>query len=175
MLENYEDGTTASLAFLPNDPEGMPVRNKYIFTAVIGDSPIIIRSGENIWRSPEHNVRSNPAEREAAENRGGYVHSGYLFSSTSGHGQGLQMSRALGDKFLRGIISTEAETAAVQVQEDGYIIVATDGVFDPGHAQGATDDFFKNLHDTANAQSLVDYAVNELKTGDNATAILARF
>jgi serine/threonine protein phosphatase PrpC len=176
-LADCEAGTTLSAVFIPTEGE-------MAYTAVLGDSPIIIKSESRdevlgmthftTWVGPDHNVRSNPTERMAAEARGGYCDGAYLYRNM--HSQGLQMARALGDSHLRGVISTEPEINEVPIVGSGFILVATDGLFDPAHRkfEESKRQVLALIKDGADAQYLVDNAVLR-DTYDNATAILARF
>lgn len=167
MLRGYGSGTTASVAFIPTDSQD-------VYTAVIGDSPIIIKTPTGVWHSPEHNVRTNLAEREAARSRGGQYSGGYIFKSISG--QGLQMSRALGDAELYPVVSSDPEFKMVTAAGNGFVLIGTDGLFDPGHHnfKEAAKGVLGLLTLDASAQLLVDSAV-ALPTHDNVTAILVRF
>src|SRR3989344_3566888 len=84
---NYEAGSTFSAAI---------ITNKTVTVAILGDSPVIILDSKGkLHISPEHNVRTNLKEREAAKRRGAYYDPGgyiYLYFSSGG----LQLSRALG-------------------------------------------------------------------------------
>lgn len=164
----YEDGTTASLVYIDKGRGEATV-------AVIGDSPVIIQNpNKSTWFGPDHNVRTNPAELQAAIARGGRLYSGYICND---RGVGLQMGRALGDPALKGILSRDPEVFVVDIEEGGWLLVATDGLFDPAH-QSSQDqvDTAKLITDfpSVTAQELVRGAVNA-QTGDNVTAILARF
>jgi serine/threonine protein phosphatase PrpC len=83
--------------------------------------------------SEEHNVRTNLREREAAIARGGEYGEGYLFKP--GSVGGLQMSRALGDNYLEGVLSREPATDVFRIGAKSIVIVASDGVFDPNHKE----------------------------------------
>lgn len=167
--DDIPSGTTLSVVFIPND-------EKKVHVAILGDSSVYINSGGNLHKSPEHNVRVNKTEREAAIAKGGYYDMGYIFAPT---GQdGLQMSRTLGDKWLKKILNRVPEIYTVNLVPECYIILATDGLVDPSHLSvtSAHDDLASmiNLVDTGHgAQELVDLAI-ERETGDNVTAIVIR-
>ena len=168
-LIDYDSGSTASLVYIPEIGDE-------VYTAVIGDSPIIILKGHDYWYGPDHNVRSNHAEAEAVRKRGGYIHNGYAM----GRGVfGLQMGRALGDAELVDILSTEPEVNKVSIGQGAWILVCTDGLIDPGHngvdaKQAIIDRCNSNVHGEFTAEDLVQYAVG-VPTGDNVSCILARF
>jgi serine/threonine protein phosphatase PrpC len=168
MTQANAAGSTLSLAYIP-------YRGNTVTCAVMGDSPIIIKDAEGkINIGPEHNVRTNAAERKAAEERGGMVMGGYLCASFSGGG--LQMARALGNYHLGRVLSRVPDIYTVKINKDSFIIVATDGVFDPGHYEfdKAAESVVKLIEEGAEAQTIVDRAV-AIPTGDNASAIVARF
>lgn len=166
-LTDYEAGTTLSAVYIPSEGD-------VAHTAVLGDSPIILSGVGGIWVGPDHNVRSNPAERKAAEDRGGYCDGNYVFRSMDG--MGLQMGRALGDSNLKGVLSTEPEMSTVPLHNTGFILLATDGLFDPTHrgferSKKQVLELVRLGHD---ADTLVADALLR-QTNDNVTAILARF
>lgn len=168
LTQPHAAGSTLSLVYIP-------YRGNTVTCAVMGDSPIIIKDAKGeINIGPEHNVRTNEAERKAAEDRGGFVSGGYLCASFSGGG--LQMARALGNIHLNRVLSRTPDIYTVKINKDSFVIVATDGVFDPGHYEfdKAAEAVVKLVEDGADAQVLVDRAV-AIPTGDNASAIIARF
>lgn len=166
--ENLPSGSTASIVYIDHGRAEAHV-------AVLGDSPVLVYSpSKGLWQGPDHNVRSNPEEQAAAIARGGHMYGGYICNRS---GQGLQMGRALGNPHLKSILSRTPEVFTVDIEAGGWLLVASDGLFDPGHQSD------KSLHDVSEtltkfpqveAQELVDGALAR-RTGDNVTAILARF
>jgi serine/threonine protein phosphatase PrpC len=118
-------------------------------------------------------VRSNPIEAEAAKAKGGIIANGYLYSGISRGG--LQMSRALGDKHLASVLSRTPDLFTVPFDaKTGWILVASDGLFDPSHELQPHESNIIDLIDQGgSAVDLVEHAV-KVPTYDNATAILAR-
>lgn len=165
MTQNEKSGTTLSLVYVPDD-------ESRAYVAVIGDSPVIItdKSGK-IRVSPEHNVRSNPGELDAARERGAIYSGGYIFDPASQ--SGLQLSRALGDRELARVLSREPDIYSVELGKESVIIVASDGVFDPSHGDVSTEitQVVDLVRGGGDAQALVDDASMRM-TGDNATAIV---
>jgi len=160
-------GSTISLVVLPKD-------EWIAYVAILGDSPVIVSDREGtLVVSPEHNARTNMAERKAAVGRGAEYADGYLWEPSSR--SGLQMSRAFGDCDLSRFLSREPEVYAVDLGEKSFVIVATDGVFDPGHAANKheVERLSEMVADGTNAEDLVLDAVKR-QTGDNATAIVWR-
>lgn len=168
-----DSGSTASIVFIPDG-------TREIRVAVIGDSPVIAKLNDgSIWVSPEHNVRSNRKEAEEAKKRGGIISGGYLYSSYSGNG--LQMSRALGDYSLDKVLSRVPEMFSHTLSEDGFVMLATDGAIDPAHIGGQygsapvspISDIVHLIEKGADAGRLVKNAL-DIPTRDNVTVILAQ-
>jgi serine/threonine protein phosphatase PrpC len=158
-------GSTATVAFIPND-------KLTAYIAVLGDSPVIAKFASGLRHvSPEHNVRTNLVEREAAEERGGIYAGGYICRGFSG--PGLQMGRAFGDSNLGKIISKEPEVYDIPLGD--WLLVCSDGVTDPGHGNmaDAVAKIEALIEAGGDAKTLVDRATR-IPTGDNATAILWR-
>jgi len=166
-----ESGSTASLVWIH------PKLNR-IFIAVLGDSPVILNISENIWKSPEHNVRTNYAEKLEAEERGGYARGGYLYDARQYQGPGLQMTRAFGDNELDRVLCREPEIFSLPLDEAKWILCCTDGLLDPGHNSSKNSPIISYidaaLSNSLNiaADDLVRVAAN-FTVQDNATAILA--
>ncbi|MHB8764619.1 MAG: PP2C family serine/threonine-protein phosphatase [Deferrisomatales bacterium] len=145
--------------------------------AVVGDSPVlaVARGGRTVV-GPDHNARSNPAERAAAEARGGvYDPSGYLLNPATG--RGLQMARALGDAALGPVLSREPEVFSLDLGPGNVLVLATDGLLDPAHGDtaGRAAELLalRRLGEGFTAQALVAWA----EAGglwDNATAVVWR-
>ena len=85
------------------------------------------------------------------------------------------MSRALGDADLDKVLSREPGVYSEPLGPDSWVLLATDGVFDPAHegAYGPRDAAEQISAQLITAQVIVNDAVNR-RTGDNATAILVR-
>jgi serine/threonine protein phosphatase PrpC len=168
QTRHMDAGSTASLVFIPTDESRVDV-------AVLGDSPVLVSHPDgSIWVSPEHNVRSNEAEADAAIKRGGFLAHGYLFSSHDV--DGLQMSRALGDAYLDKVLSREPEVFTHVLGKDSWVLVCSDGAVDPGHgaAKANIDAIVRMIEDEdADAQDIVDRAL-AIPTLDNVSAILVR-
>jgi len=163
--EGFVSGTTASIVFIPNS-------GKEAVVGILGDSPVLIQNRDGgLWLSPEHNVRTNAKEVEAAQARGGVVDGGYLFATFSGGG--LQMSRALGDRELSRVLDRTPEVFRIPLGVNSFVLVASDGLFDPSHESCPMEDIAKAIGDGADAAKLVDGAVRK-PTFDNVTAILVK-
>ncbi len=152
-------GSTLSIAW---------IREDRVVVAILGDSPVVImdRFGE-LHIGPEHNVKTNLAERKAAIERGGSYYDGYIRNKT---GEGLQMSRALGDSDFRGIISRVPEIYVVD--NPAWVLVCTDGLIDSNHrnTDSLIQEMSKRITKHTTAEDLVAWAVQR-RLEDNATAV----
>ncbi len=170
ITEKFSSGSTLTVVYVSNDRAHV---------AVIGDSPaVIVGKGGKVVRSPEHNVRTNPAEYRAAQARGaqeGYQ-PGYITPDIR-VALGMQLTRALGDKVYSSVLSREAEIYSVELDADSMVILGSDGIL---HGHQARED--ERLRE---AQRLVAVAKSEGAAGlasagvgegqgyaDNATAIV---
>lgn len=161
------EGSTLSVVVIPED-------QKKAFIAILGDSPVIIRGANGAVNiSPEHNARSNEEERKSAIERGAEYERGYLVNPANG--SGLQISRALGDSSLDSFLNRESEIYSVDLDKDSFIIVATDGVFDPTHedTEHEINRLVDQVSEGSGAADLVRDAIAR-RTEDNATAIVWR-
>jgi serine/threonine protein phosphatase PrpC len=165
--KDMHEGTTASVVFIPLSAD-------MVHVAVLGDSPVIVKRADgSIWIAPEHNVRTNNAEAEAAMARGGKVIGGYLVAHWDG--PGLQIARALGDKVLDRVLSRVPEISAQALGVGSFVLVCTDGALDPGHenTEAAAESVVELIQSGGDAQAIVDRALG-IPTGDNVSALLVR-
>lgn len=173
LTAEMDAGSTMSLVFIPEPANEFG--DRVITVAILGDSPVIIVDDEGKMDvSPMHNARSNPAELLAAQARGAFFTGGYICDGWSG--PGLQMTRAMGDRALRRILNYEPEIYTRAIGPDSFVLLASDGLFDPSHhdLEPAIAVVVEKIKTGATAKELVDYAVG-IPTGDNVTAIVVRF
>ena len=162
QMQHFEAGTTLSAAW---------VREKHndVVVGILGDSPVIVVDRNlEVHASPEHNARSNAKELAAVKSRGGRYDGQYVFNR---YGDGIQLTRALGDVSFRDILSREPEVYAVK--NPLWVIVASDGVFDPEHAGTATlaRELASILHSSSTAHDIMKWAARH-GIRDNATVLL---
>lgn len=167
MTKDMQSGSTISIVIVPDNEQRA-------YVAVIGDSPVIILDANGqLNLSPDHNARSNEQERQSAISRGAVYDNQYLRDPVTG--DGLQMSRSLGDSTMASFLSREPDVYSVKLGSHSVVIVASDGVLDPLHEDTSIQE--KRLAEMvakgAGAQALVEDALNR-KTGDNATAVVYR-
>lgn len=151
QTNEMEEGSTISAICIADDKRSVSI-------AVLGDSPVFVLDKEGeLHVSPEHNVRSNLDECNAAEDRGGLYVSGYIYSSPEE--KGLQLSRALGNVKLGKVVSHEPEIYTIKNPRS--IVVASDGLIDPGHS-GFNDVCIYEIKELmiseANADKLMEWA-----------------
>lgn len=167
LTSEMTEGSTMSFVFIPKPLD-------VVYVAILGDSPVVIQTASgDIDVSPQHNARSNPAELAAARERGANYYGGYITTRYGGHG--IQMTRVMGDSDLRQIVNREPEIYVRDLNADSFVLVATDGLFDPANENtkvvaGAVAQY---IREGATAEELVNRAV-ATPTGDNVTAILIR-
>jgi len=157
----YRAGSTFSAVIISDELDLVSV-------AILGDSPVVVLDAQGeLHVSPEHNVRTNLNERIAAQERGGIYEGGYIYFGEGG----LQMSRALGDMYLAKVLSREPEVYTIK--NPVWVLVASDGLFDPGHKN--TGNLMKEIEkfakDGADAETLMDWA-EKRGLEDNATAVV---
>ena len=160
ITNNEKSGTTLSVVYVPSS-------NDMAHVAVVGDSPVIILDNDNnIVPSPSHNVRSNPVEREKAKKKGATYVNGYIMTLRGG---GLQIARSLGDNEIASILSREPDIYSVPLGGKSFIIIGTDGLFDPPDF-----DTFAQFDDPSNfdTKQQVDRLANLVKNGAEAKELV---
>ncbi|KAL7722234.1 hypothetical protein QTN25_000983 [Entamoeba marina] len=153
---DVEDGCTAITVIL--------IENK-IYVAWLGDTrAVLCRGGKAIQLSEDHKPTTSP-EKERIVDMGGHVFSGRV------NGE-LAVSRAFGDKSQKPIVSAIPDVREFDVsQEDEFIVIACDGVWDVVGNQTAVDIVKKSKTMEVGCVSLRDYAYS-LGSQDNITAIV---
>ncbi|MCQ2819863.1 MAG: protein phosphatase 2C domain-containing protein, partial [archaeon] len=123
MTEN-NIGTTASTVLVTTsqeDPKG-----REIHCGNVGDSKIYLlqKNGNCILMSKDHNCQ-DAKEVERIKSKGGMVFNGRVFGS-------LMLTRSLGDKEMKqyGVISEPYVSNKKITDEDNYIVIASDGIWD---------------------------------------------
>lgn len=143
---------------------------------------VLCRRGKAIEMSRDHKPMCT-RERKRIEAYGGYVYDGYL------NGQ-LNVARALGDWHMEGMkmmgsnsgpspLSAEPELMTANLtEEDEFLIIGCDGIWDVFRSQNAVDFARRRLQEHNDpsrcSKDLVDEALKR-KSGDNLTAIIVCF
>ncbi len=128
--------------------------------AQLGDTLAMWRNTDGeIERTPDHNCRSNPEERDAAVARGGVYRSGYIMSP-EGIG-GLQPARSLGDAYMGSIASKEPDIG--RAQSPGPVVLSTDGVVAGlGNMPEAERTVFDELYERVEAGEALERVVPDI-------------
>ncbi|XVF88178.1 hypothetical protein PTKIN_Ptkin19aG0029400 [Pterospermum kingtungense] len=163
-------GTTALAAL---------VLGRMLVVANAGDCrAVLCHRGKAIEMSRDHKPICN-RERERIEASGGYVYDGYL------NGQ-LNVARALGDWHMEGMkgidggpLSAEPEFMTANLtEEDEFLIIGCDGLWDVFRSQNAIDFARRRLQEHNDpvmcSKDLVDEALKR-KSGDNLAVVVVCF
>lgn len=164
-LEMYS-GSTLSLVFIS-------YQHEIVYVGILGDSPVVIKDSDGqVNVSPDHNARTNLKERKAAIKRGACYSGGYICEHPSGNG--LQMTRSLGDTEFRNFLDRTPEVYSARIGSESFVALLSDGVADPGH--GSSDSMKSVVSMIENGASAIDLVKDALKrkTRDNVTAIVWR-
>ncbi|MBI2071351.1 MAG: sigma-70 family RNA polymerase sigma factor, partial [Elusimicrobia bacterium] len=168
LLKDEESGTTMSVLYIP---EG----SKKAYAAVLGDSPVVWMNekGEAVL-GPEHNAKTNEAERKAAEAKGAHFLLGAYLASSNGGGM-IQLSRALGNKRLDDILNREPEIVEIPMFPGQSIVVGSDGLFSGTEklTQAQANVLMAKVNKGASAKTLVEEALAQ-EEHDNTTAVIYR-
>lgn len=164
-------GTTALAALIVG---------RSLVVANVGDCRAVLsRRGKAIEMSRDHKP-SCIREKNRIEATGGYIYDGYL------NGQ-LNVARALGDWHMEGMkdadgagpLSAEPELMKTKLtEEDEFLIIGCDGIWDVFRSQNAVDFARRKLQDhndpSACCRDLVDEALKR-KSGDNLAVVVVCF
>lgn len=162
--KKMSSGSTISLVYISETQEK-------VFVAVLGDSPVIVKTGKRTWISPEHNIRTNDRENIRVTRRGAAYNHGYMVNPRTGHG--LQLTRALGDSEFDKFLGRRPQVFSKKLDKSSFVLVASDGLMDPGHDTKDTDSIVEMVESGKTACDLVRDAL-ERQTGDNVTVVLWR-
>ncbi|TKW22573.1 hypothetical protein SEVIR_4G237500v4 [Setaria viridis] len=166
-----DSGTTALAAL---------VVGRSLLVANAGDCrAVLCRRGKAIEMSRDHKPSCN-LEKMRIEALGGYVDDGYL------NGQ-LNVARAIGDWHMEGMkvcgglgpLSAEPEVMTMDLtEEDEFLIMGCDGIWDVFRSQNAVDFARRKLQEhndpAACCKELVDEAIKR-KSGDNLSVVVVCF
>ncbi|KAJ5782716.1 hypothetical protein N7457_004490 [Penicillium paradoxum] len=168
--ENTETPTQAN----PNVSAVLPklqdkaVRQRVLYTANVGDARIVLcRNGKALRLSYDHKGSDENEGRRIA-NAGGLI----LNNRVNGV---LAVTRALGDAYLKDLVTGHPYTTETVIQPDGdeFIILACDGLWDVCTDQDAVD-LIRNVQDAQHASKiLVDHALARFST-DNLSCMVIR-
>lgn len=162
-------GTTAAIAYVKNVHIPNNNRQRYLYTANVGDTRMVICNNGKAERvSKDHNCHDQ-AERQRIISNGGVV----LHGRVNGM---LAITRALGDTPLKPPVSSKPYTTESLLDEvnDELLIIASDGVWDVCTDQQAVD-LIRGISDPHVAsRTLVRHAIN-MGSIDNTSCVVIRF
>lgn len=139
---------------------------------------VLCRRGKAVEMSRDHKPMCSK-EKRRIEASGGYVYDGYL------NGQ-LNVARALGDWHVEGMKSTDGGPLSAEpelmktklTEEDEFLIIACDGIWDVFRSQNAVDFARRRLQEHNDpamcSKDLVDEALKR-KSGDNLAVVVVCF
>lgn len=163
--EVRDSGSTATLLYFPDDDGDASA-------AWVGDSrAVTVRNTGCDVLTPPHNV-ARADERQRVIAAGAIVIPPHVVDPRTS--QGLAVTRALGDREMRGVgIIAVPETAEIAQRDVIAVVVATDGLWDVvGNEEAA--ELCRSNEPTLAAQSLVTMAVQR-GTSDNVSVVVMRF
>ncbi|MBP9822296.1 MAG: protein serine/threonine phosphatase 2C family protein [Candidatus Pacebacteria bacterium] len=166
--QNRYSGSTISIVFVTS--EGVA------HVAVLGDSPVVIKdhSGRMIF-SPEHNVGTNPKERESALRRGA-VEDGPSYVMVRNSQDSIQLSRSLGDRSFP-FLNREPDLMCEHLTSGSFVLVGSDGLFDgvAGKNEATTHQIVEIASGGEfDAKAICTRAYHEHGSEDNVSAIVLR-
>ena len=173
---NKDDNTTATTT---------TTTKKTIIAANIGDSRAVLCRDNNAWDLTRDHKPDDPLEKARIEALGGQVvwcgdrdkaGKPILEQGIYRVNGNLALSRAIGDRSERPAVTAEAEIISVPViDEDDFIIIATDGLWDVFDSDDAVD-FVISLRDDGHPSDKISALVVEeaLRRGtyDNITVVI---
>jgi len=170
IIRKYDsEGTTVSIIHIYSVGE-----KRFLQAANVGDSSAFLcRNKKAISLTEDHNMRQQP-ERRRLEDAGILSHGS---TETRLPNYGLAVTRALGDFCAKneqnsGLISLPNIFNPIQLtEEDSFIILASDGLWDTISGQDAIDNVFMMDKAQNMANSLMEIG---LACQDNVTVIVIR-
>lgn len=165
MIEFDMEGATATGVYI-----WKAAGRRFLQAANVGDSTAFLcRDGKAVWLSVDHKV-NDPEERDRL------IKAGMQLSEGQSRINGLAVSRALGDHFVKEHYPVTAEPFVSDPFElgdgDDKLIVASDGLWDIVSGQEALE-IVKDMTDpAAMAAKLTETAVKSRLCNDNVTVIV---
>lgn len=168
-LENYEDGSTAVVAYIDND--------NTLHCAWVGDSRAVLEcNGKTCFFTDDHKPHRTD-EKERIENAGGKIY---------WHGvwrvNGLAVSRSIGDKKIKskvGQVIATPEYKHMQLNSDNhFLIIASDGLWDVVGNEEAVAMVKEGFDDKKTAGDVAEILQDEAiasGSSDNITVCVVKF
>ncbi|CCJ28712.1 unnamed protein product [Pneumocystis jirovecii] len=143
-------------------------RTKLLYTANVGDARAVLCRGGKAHRLSYDHKSSDWHESQRIINAGGVI----INNRVNGI---LAVTRALGDTYMKNfVISRPFTTETILIpNEDEFVILACDGLWDVCTDQQAVD-ICRNIYDpNVASRKLIDYAISQSST-DNITTMVIR-
>ena len=140
-------GSTACIVYITKEKV-----KKVLYSANIGDTRSLLISGNDYKRLSYDHRATDPEEFKRIVQEGGIVFGGRVYGT-------LMLSRAFGDWELKTYgVSSEPHVTKINISEnDKYVIIATDGVWDTLD----DDDVFQMSKNIDNSKDLCDNIVGK--------------
>ncbi|CAE6462452.1 unnamed protein product [Rhizoctonia solani] len=171
-------GCTAVTAFLRlEDAEGKPVKDPHgtcrrvLYTANAGDARgVLCRGGKAVRLTYDHKG-SDKQEAKRIVDAGGFVLNNRDFTGV------LAVTRSLGDSAMKEFVVGSPYTTETELSDDDeFVILACDGLWDVADDQAAVDIVRKAAPNSAQdaAKTLLDHALSSFSM-DNVSVLVVRF
>ncbi|KAI1777641.1 PP2C-domain-containing protein [Hypoxylon cercidicola] len=149
--------------------KGAAMRQRVLYTANVGDARIILCRGGKALRLSYDHKGSDENEGKRIANAGGLI----LNNRVNGV---LAVTRALGDTYMKDLVTGHPYTTetVIQPEQDEFIIIACDGLWDVCNDQDAVDLVRDEQDPVAASKKLVDHALARFST-DNLSCMIVRF
>ncbi|KAG9316724.1 phosphatase 2C-domain-containing protein [Chiua virens] len=145
-----------------------PSLRRVLYSANAGDARgVLCRAGKAVRLTYDHKG-SDKQEAKRITDAGGFVMSGRVNGV-------LAVTRSLGDSSMKEFVVGSPYTTETELcDDDEFLILACDGLWDITGDQGAID-LVRNIQDAQEAsQTLVQHALSR-QTNDNVTVVVVRF
>jgi len=166
FLDSENKGSTACCLFITGD---LNYKKRIIYSANLGDTRCVLIQNNGFKRLSEDHRCSDIKEVQRVKNAGGVVFDGRVYGQ-------LMITRAFGDYGLKtyGVTSVPyINKHIINEENDKYIIIATDGVWDVVEDEQAYK-ISKTIRNTEDfCKTLVNYAIQN-GTKDNISCIVMK-
>lgn len=142
-------------------------RQRVLYTANVGDARIVLCRGGKALRLSYDHKGSDENESRRVSNAGGLI----LNNRVNGV---LAVTRALGDSYMKELVTGHPYTTETVLQDDDdFIVLACDGLWDVCSDQDAVD-LVRHIDDPQEASKiLVDHALQRFSS-DNLSCMIVR-
>ncbi|KOS15576.1 phosphoprotein phosphatase 2c [Malassezia pachydermatis] len=164
-------GCTAVMCFIRYEPassENTNDRKRVLYTANVGDArAVLCRNGKAVRLTYDHKG-SDMLESKRITDKGGFL----LNNRVNGV---LAVTRSLGDFSMKEFVVGSPFTTSIDLlDEDEFLVVACDGLWDVVNDQNAVELVSKVKDPQDAADTLLQHALDNFST-DNTSVMVARF